>query len=119
MKAYSINVILDDGCLLKAARTYMVFRTLEEVGEIIKSIPTAQELEEEKFDDSFIIAYVTEKEPGEIKKKIVSISEVKDAVIEEIEISEESEKSEEKKETAKEVKKDEKGSPKNADVKKM
>jgi two-component system, chemotaxis family, sensor kinase CheA len=119
MSAMSINIILDDGCLLKAARTYMVFRTLEEVGEIIKSIPSAQELEEEKFDNSFMIAYVTEKETAVIKKKIMSISEVKDAVIDFIEISDSEENSgTEKKEESNEKKKTDKSAAKQTDDKK-
>lgn len=119
MKAMSINVILDEGCLLKAARTYMVFRTLEEAGEIIKSVPSAQELEEEKFGNSFIIAYVTEKESDEIKKKIMSISEVKDAVIECIEISDAEEESvTDKKEESIEKKKNDKLPSKTSDDKK-
>lgn len=118
MRAFAINVILDEGCLLKAARTYMVFRTLEEVGEIIKSVPSAQELEEEKFDNSFMIAYVTEKGPEEIKKKIMSISEVKDAVIENIEISETEEEKTDKKEESKDAKKSEKSASKQSDDKK-
>lgn len=97
MNAFSINITLDDGCLLKAARTYMVFRTLEEVGEIIKSVPSAQELEEEKFDNSFMIAYVTEKESEEIKKRITSISEVNNVIIELVDIAAEESKNEENK----------------------
>lgn len=77
LNIYYLKVELDEGCLLKAARTYMVFRTLEDNGEIIKSIPTVQELEEEKFDYSFVLAYITEKNIEDVKKNILSISEVK------------------------------------------
>ncbi len=84
MKSFVIKVILDNGCLLKAARTYMVFRNLEEIGEIIKSVPSAQELEEEKFDNSFLLAYVTEKTKEEVRASIVSISEINDALIEKV-----------------------------------
>ncbi len=118
MNAFSINITLDEGCLLKAARTYMVFRTLEEVGEIIKSVPSAQELEEEKFDNSFMIAYVTEKESEEVKKRITSISEVNDVIIELVDIAaEESKKSENKKAESGDKKKSDKPVAKSADDK--
>lgn len=95
MKVFIIKVILDKDCLLKAARTYMVFRNLEEAGEIIKSLPSAQELEEEKFENSFLLAFVTLKTEEEIKKSILSISEIKDAVIKKISADEMKNKKEE------------------------
>lgn len=83
MNTYLIEVRLDEGCLLKAARTYMVFRNLEEIGEIIKSNPSVQELEEEKFDNSFLIAFLTNKPIDEIKKEVEDISEINGVSIQE------------------------------------
>ena len=89
MKTYLIEVKLDEGCLLKAARTYMVFRNLEEIGEIIKSNPSVQELEEEKFDNSFVVAFLSNKSVADIKKEVEDISEVRNVTVEEYIISEE------------------------------
>lgn len=89
MKTYLIEVRLDDGCLLKAARTYMVFRNLEEIGEIIKSNPSVQELEEEKFDNSFTVAFLSNKNSAEVKKEVEDISEVRNVIVEEYVINEE------------------------------
>ncbi len=89
MKTYLIEVRLDDGCLLKAARTYMVFRNLEEIGEIIKSNPSVQELEEEKFDNSFTVAFLSNKSNAEVKKEVEDISEVRNVIVEEYVINEE------------------------------
>ena len=83
MKTYFIEVTLDEGCLLKAARTYMVFRNLEEIGEIIKSNPTVQELEEEKFDNSFVVAFLSGAPVQDINKEVQDISEVRKVTIEE------------------------------------
>lgn len=83
MKTYLIEVNLDEGCLLKAARTYMVFRNLEEIGEIIKSSPSVQELEEEKFDNSFVVAFLSNKAVAEIQKEVQDISEVRAVTVEE------------------------------------
>src|SRR5699024_3304051 len=43
---YEIIIKLNKDCLLKGARTFMVFNVLEEMGEIIKSDPSVQQLEE-------------------------------------------------------------------------
>ena len=51
--AFEIMVSLREDCLLKAARVYMVFGVLEELGEIIKSTPPVEQLEEEQFDHQF------------------------------------------------------------------
>ncbi|MDX8046958.1 chemotaxis protein CheA [Gracilibacillus sp. S3-1-1] len=71
-----VTVTLSENCLLKAARVYMVFEVLEQVGEVIKSVPTVQELEEENFDLQFNVLLVTKEDPEEIKQKILKVSEI-------------------------------------------
>jgi len=73
---YGITVTLREDCLLKAARAYMVFDALERHGEVAKSVPSVQDLEQEKFDRSFRLYYIT-KEPAEtIESLIRGISEI-------------------------------------------
>ena len=43
---FEISVILREDCLLKAARVYMVFELLEKMGDVIKSSPSVEKLEE-------------------------------------------------------------------------
>src|SRR5690606_14307595 len=62
--AYEITVALRDDCLLKAARVFMVFEILEKNGDVIKSSPTVDKLEEEQFDSEFHVAFIS-KEPAE------------------------------------------------------
>ncbi|MBQ5919667.1 MAG: Hpt domain-containing protein, partial [Selenomonadaceae bacterium] len=50
---YWVHVEIADTCLLKSARSYMVMNVLDELGDVIKSVPPAQDLEQEKFDHSF------------------------------------------------------------------
>ncbi|MCY9423710.1 Hpt domain-containing protein, partial [Bacillus paralicheniformis] len=38
-KCYEINVALKEDCLLKGVRVYMVFEQLNEIGEVVKTIP--------------------------------------------------------------------------------
>ncbi|SHN16432.1 chemotaxis protein CheA [Gracilibacillus kekensis] len=76
-----IKVKLNENCLLKAARVYMVFEVLEQVGEVIKSDPSVQELEEENFELEFHVLLVTKDTPEEVKKKILKVSEIEEVTV--------------------------------------
>ena len=82
---YWIEIKLQSSCLMKAARAYMVFRTLEGFGEIIKSIPHVQDIEEEKFEDTFSLLLLTHGNHEEIQSKLELISEVDSIKIEKVE----------------------------------
>ena len=84
MHAYKIRVSVDENCILKAARAFLVFKNLEGHGDVIKSKPSVQDIEDEKFDFHFTIAIVTEESEDQITKIIKSVSEIKSAVLEEI-----------------------------------
>ncbi|NGQ94028.1 chemotaxis protein CheA [Brevibacillus sp. SYP-B805] len=81
-----IKVTLQESCLLKAARAYMVFDQLESVGDIIKSTPSVEDLENERFDRSFEIAYVTMQPADAIRTMIANISEIQEVIVEPIEL---------------------------------
>lgn len=100
LQAMEITVTLTPDCLLKSARAYMVMNALDELGEVIKSVPPAEELEQEKFERSFSVVVVTGHEQSKIKDTLMNISEIADVVIEEIE---ESKAQETPQETAKAV----------------
>jgi two-component system, chemotaxis family, sensor kinase CheA len=73
---YEISVSLREDCLLKAARVFMVFEVLEKCGEVIKSVPAVDVLEEENFDQDFLVSIVTKDSPEDIEKKVLKVSEV-------------------------------------------
>lgn len=83
---YGITVYIDENCILKAARAFLVFKGLESVGEIIKSVPVVQDIEDEKFDFDFSMLVISDKSLEEVKKVISNVSEIKDVVIEDFEI---------------------------------
>ncbi|MFD1607305.1 chemotaxis protein CheW [Oceanobacillus luteolus] len=74
--AYQMVVKLSEDSILKGARAYMVFETLEGKGDIIKSIPETEDIEEGNFDSSFELIYLSNEDPEEIKKEILKISEI-------------------------------------------
>lgn len=75
-QALSITVHLKEDCLLKAARTFMVFEVLESFGEVIKAEPSVEKLEEENFDNEFTLIFLTKEKQDVIQKKIMKVSEV-------------------------------------------
>ncbi|MFZ3577037.1 chemotaxis protein CheA [Virgibacillus sp. DJP39] len=81
-EALHIVVGLTEDCMLKAARVYMVFEVLKELGEVIKSYPTVEDLEDENFEQEFSLILLSTKEPDEIKVHIHKISEIKKVEVE-------------------------------------
>lgn len=82
--AFEIAVTLIDSCLLKAARVYMVFDILEKNGDVVKSSPTVDKLEEEQFDQDFKVALITQTDADELRSKIMKVSEVEKVSITQI-----------------------------------
>lgn len=80
LNVYAITVIIDENCLLKAARAFLVFKSLESVGEIIKSDPSAQDVEDEKFEFDFSICVVTKESLDKVIEVIKNVSEIRDAI---------------------------------------
>lgn len=107
ISVYNIKVEVEESCVLKAARAFLVFKNLEDHCEVIKSEPTTQDIEDEKFDFEFRILITTEEDIDTIVNIIKSVSEIKDAYPKQVteKLAEEEEEKEEKK--AKEEKKPE------------
>lgn len=82
--SFKIRVVLNPDCMLKAARAFIVFNTMEKFGEIIKSKPSAEEIEDEKFDNYFEIIYITKLDNLTVKNEILNISEINEVIVEKI-----------------------------------
>ena len=76
VRAYEVAVTLREGCLLKSARAYMVMNALDEAGDVIKSVPPADDLEKENFDYAFTAVVLSDSEPEKIQQMLLNISEV-------------------------------------------
>ena len=87
LNVYGIHVQVDPGCILKAARAFLVFKSVEEVGEIIKSNPSAQDIEDERFDFEFDIFVISAESLEKVTGVIKNVSEIKDAIGEKIVLS--------------------------------
>ncbi|MDR1699729.1 MAG: chemotaxis protein CheA [Lachnoclostridium sp.] len=79
---YAITVYLQKSCILKAARAFLVFKGLEDKGEVIKSVPSIEEIEDEEFEFDFSWIFITDESKEEIKKIICNVSEIDEVYIE-------------------------------------
>jgi two-component system, chemotaxis family, sensor kinase CheA len=78
---FYVEVSVRENCVLKAARAYMVFDALERMGEIVKATPSVQEIEQEKFDRSFSLYFISKVDQATLEKEILNVSEIESAVI--------------------------------------
>lgn len=78
---FYVQVSVEESCVLKAVRAYMVFDLLERNGEIVKSEPAVQDLEQEKFDRSFTIFTISTLSPEALTEQILNISEIASATV--------------------------------------
>lgn len=76
-KIINLRVAIDPASLMKSVRAFMVFKVLEEDCEVIKSVPSAQDLEEGKFDETFDLVLVTQTPLDIITDRLEHISEVR------------------------------------------
>lgn len=93
--SYKIIVTLNEKCIMRAARAYMVFDAYERAGEIIKSEPSVEDLEEEKFEKDFMIVLVTKKDQDSLRALGMNISEVADVQVTQVQVEHHQEQEEE------------------------
>lgn len=84
--AYEIKIVLSENTLLKSARAFLIFKSLEEYGEIIKSIPGAEDLENENFEFEINLVYITKKDKEEVNHILLNISEVEEVVVGDVDL---------------------------------
>lgn len=84
---WHVKVTLAADCLMKGARAYIVFNNIKDMGEVIKTIPPIDEIEEEHFEDSFQFVLVTKARLDALKDTVMSISEIAAVEIEPVNAS--------------------------------
>ena len=77
LNVYYLTVHVDENCILKAARAFLVFKAIEELGEIIKSNPSVQDIEDEKFEFSFELFVISKESIDKVKSAIENVSEIR------------------------------------------
>ena len=84
MNVVHVKVTLMESCVLKAARSVMVMHALDEIGDVIKSVPPAEDLEQEKFERSFDIVLATASDAEAVTNAVDTVSEIEDIGVEEL-----------------------------------
>ena len=86
---YGVTVYVNKECLLKAARAFLVFRAVEELGQILVYRPSSQDIEDEKFDLDFSFVISSPESMDKIKEAAKTVSEIDDVSIAEFELPKE------------------------------
>lgn len=86
-RAYWITVLLSSDCQMKEVRAFLIFETLQQTGEIIKSSPPAEEIQEGQFDRHFTVILLTTEDADRIRNLAFSVAEVEDVYVKQVEIN--------------------------------
>ncbi len=81
---YGMTVYIQKECLLKAARAFLVFKAVEEFGQILVYNPSSQDIEDEKFDYDFSFYITSEESYDKISEAAKTVSEIENVVGEEV-----------------------------------
>lgn len=76
LKIYGMTVTVASDCLLKAARAFLVFRAVEELGQILVYRPSSQDIEDEKFDLSFSFFVASGESFDKLEHAASNVSEI-------------------------------------------
>ncbi len=81
---YGMTVYIQKDCLLKAARAFLVFKAVEELGQILVYNPSSQDIEDEKFDFDFSFFVSSEASFEKVSGAAKAVSEIECVVGEEV-----------------------------------
>lgn len=84
MRYYGVTVKIEESCILKSARAFLVFKNIEPLGEVIRSEPSAQDIEDEKFENEFSLFIISRDSLEKILEAVGNISEIKSVEGEEL-----------------------------------
>ena len=85
---YAMTVRIQKDCLLKAARAFLVFKAVEDFGQILVYRPSSQDIEDEKFELDFSFLLASEEETDKIVAAAKAVSEIEKVDAEEIHLEE-------------------------------
>ncbi|WP_411170312.1 chemotaxis protein CheW [Clostridium sp. MB05] len=84
----SIAITLREDTLLKSARAFLIVQELETQGEILKSFPSTEDIENEQFDTELTFVLITAKSKEEVENLVSNISEVREVKVDYITLEE-------------------------------
>ena len=85
---YVMTVHIQKDCLLKAARAFLVFKAVDDFGQILVYRPSSQDIEDEKFEFEFSFFLASEESEDKIVAVAKAVSEIEKVDAEEIHLDE-------------------------------
>lgn len=85
---YVMTVHIQKDCLLKAARAFLVFKAVEDFGQILVYRPSSQDIEDEKFEFEFSFFLASEESEDKVVAAAKAVSEIEKVDAEEIHLDE-------------------------------
>ena len=73
---YEITVSMSKDCQFKGARGFLVIRALSELGKIVRTIPDAQDIEDEKFDLELTFFIESSEDADKLKEMVESVGDI-------------------------------------------
>lgn len=73
---YGLTIYIQENCLLKAARAFLVYKAVEEKAEIMVCNPPAQDIEDEKFELDFSLIVISDDSLDNILASARNVSEI-------------------------------------------
>lgn len=83
--AYSLQVVFEDDCQMKEVRAFLLFETLEQAGEIVRTNPPAEDIQNGAFGNSIALVIISRQDGDQLKNLALSVAEIKDVIIKHIE----------------------------------
>ncbi len=81
---FAVTVKIQKDCLLKAARAFLVFKAVEEFGQVIVYRPSSQDIEDEKFELDFSFYISCAETIDKVIDAAKAVSEIEDVFAKEI-----------------------------------
>ena len=108
---YVMTVHIQKDCLLKAARAFLVFKAVEDFGQILVYRPSSQDIEDEKFEFEFSFFLASEESEDKIVAAAKAVSEIEKVDAEEIHLDEYVKEAAQEEQQAKEATAEQKEAP--------
>jgi two-component system, chemotaxis family, sensor kinase CheA len=84
---FKLKIVLASDCVMKESRAFLIITNLKKMGEVLKSIPSAEGLEKGLFDLSFGAVLITKETQAIIRQEVMIISEVEDVHVSPVEVT--------------------------------
>jgi len=78
---FVVDVGLRPGTPLKGLRATMAVTAAEKLGDVIRTDPNPEDIEEERFGDSFRLVLITKEQASAVQTQIESLSEIESAAV--------------------------------------